>query len=37
VIAVIFEVWPNAGSAETYLEIAAKLRVELETIEDFVR
>jgi heme-degrading monooxygenase HmoA len=36
VIAVIFEVWPNDGCAETYLDIAARLRTHLETIEGFV-
>lgn len=25
-IAVLFEVWPNDGCAETYLDIAARLR-----------
>jgi heme-degrading monooxygenase HmoA len=35
-IAVIFEVWPNEGCAETYLDIAARLRARLETIEGFV-
>jgi heme-degrading monooxygenase HmoA len=36
VIAVIFEVWPNEGCAETYLDIAARLRTQLETIEGFI-
>jgi heme-degrading monooxygenase HmoA len=35
-IAVIFEVWPADGAAETYLDIAAALRPELETIDGFV-
>jgi heme-degrading monooxygenase HmoA len=35
-IAVIFEVWPNEGCERTYLDIAAGLRAELETIEGFV-
>ncbi len=35
-IAVLFEVWPNEGCAETYLDIAATLRTELETIDGFL-
>jgi len=34
-IAVIFEVWP-AGRKQTYLDIAAKLKPELEQIDGFV-
>jgi len=35
-IAVIFEVWPAEGSKETYLEMAAKLRDELEAADGFI-
>jgi heme-degrading monooxygenase HmoA len=35
-IAVIFEVIPNKGKKEEYLDIAAKLRPELDTIEGFI-
>ncbi len=35
-IAVIFEVWPNAGRAPEYFELAAALRPELEKIDGFV-
>ncbi|HJV59733.1 MAG TPA: antibiotic biosynthesis monooxygenase [Albitalea sp.] len=35
-IAVIFEVTPAAGQRERYLEIAARLRPELEAIDGFV-
>ena len=35
-IAVVFEVWPEEGCAETYLGIAAALREELEGIDGFV-
>ena len=35
-IAVIFEVEPHAQHKETYLEIAAKLRPELEKIDGFI-
>jgi heme-degrading monooxygenase HmoA len=35
-IAVIFEVIPNEGKKEAYLDIAAKLRPELDTIEGFI-
>lgn len=35
-IAVIFEVWPAEGRRQDYLDIAAELRKELETIEGFV-
>ena len=35
-IAVIFEVWPADGHKQTYLDIAATLRPELERIDGFV-
>lgn len=35
-IAVIFEVWPADGHRQTYLDIAASLRSELQTMEGFV-
>ncbi|WP_284163512.1 antibiotic biosynthesis monooxygenase [Frigidibacter sp. SD6-1] len=35
-IAVIFEVWPNAEGKAAYLETAARLRAELETIDGFL-
>ncbi|MFB9077250.1 antibiotic biosynthesis monooxygenase family protein [Flavobacterium procerum] len=35
-IAVIFEVIPNEGKKEEYLDIAASLRPELNTIEGFI-
>ncbi len=35
-IAVIFEVWPANGRKQTYLDIAAKLKPELETIDGFI-
>ena len=35
-IAVIFEVWPAPGERQTYLELAAALRLTLETIEGFL-
>ncbi len=35
-IAVIFEVWPAEGERERYLDIAAALRRELETIDGFI-
>ena len=35
-IAVIFEVHPAEGQMNTYLEIAAKLRAELEQIDGFI-
>ena len=35
-IAVIFEVEPKDGALETYLEIAASLKSELEHIEGFI-
>jgi heme-degrading monooxygenase HmoA len=36
VIAVIFEVWPAEGERVTYLDLAAALRSELETMEGFI-
>jgi heme-degrading monooxygenase HmoA len=36
VIAVIFEVWPADGHKQTYLDIAASLRPELEKIDGFL-
>jgi heme-degrading monooxygenase HmoA len=35
-IAVIFEVWPASGRKEDYLDIAARLKPELEKIEGFM-
>ena len=35
-IAVIFEVIPNKGKKEEYLDIAAKLRPELDKIDGFI-
>lgn len=35
-IAVIFEVWPHAQAKQTYLDIAAALRPELERIDGFI-
>jgi len=35
-IAVIFEVWPTAEHKSSYLEVAAELRVLLESIEGFI-
>ena len=35
-IAVIFEVQPNEGQADAYLDFAAKLKPELEKIDGFV-
>jgi heme-degrading monooxygenase HmoA len=35
-IAVIFEVWPADGSKQTYLDIAASLRPELDQIDGFI-
>ena len=35
-IAVIFEVWPAQGKTNTYLDIAASLRSELEEIDGFI-
>jgi heme-degrading monooxygenase HmoA len=36
VVAVIFEVWPADGEMETYLDIAAALKAELETMDGFI-
>lgn len=36
-IAVIFEVWPADGHKQTYLDIAARLKPELEKIDGFLR
>jgi heme-degrading monooxygenase HmoA len=35
-IAVIFEVWPKPGQRQTYLDIAAALRPQLEKIDGFI-
>ncbi len=35
-IAVIFEVWPADGQMQTYLDLAARLRPDLEKIDGFV-
>lgn len=35
-IAVIFEVWPRAEAKQTYLDIAAGLRPQLERIDGFI-
>ena len=35
-IAVIFEVWPANGRKQTYLDIAAELKPELEKIDGFL-
>jgi len=35
-IAVIFEVWPADGQKQTYLDIAAALKPELEQIDGFL-
>lgn len=35
-IAVIFEVWPAEGQRETYLQLAARLREELEAMDGFM-
>jgi heme-degrading monooxygenase HmoA len=35
-IAVIFEVWPAVGKKQTYLDIAARLKPELERIDGFI-
>jgi len=35
-IAVIFEVWPKAGRAQDYLELAASLRRRLADIDGFI-
>ena len=35
-IAVIFEVWPKDGHRDAYLDIAASLRADLETMDGFI-
>ena len=35
-IAVIFEVWPKAGKAADYFDLAASLKPTLETIDGFI-
>ncbi len=35
-IAVIFEVWPNAHHRQDYFDIAAKLRPDLDGIDGFI-
>jgi heme-degrading monooxygenase HmoA len=35
-IAVIFEVWPNSGRKQDYLDIAARLKPELEKMDGFI-
>ena len=35
-IAVIFEVWPHPGQQQTYLDLAAALRPQLEGIDGFL-
>ena len=35
-LAVIFEVWPSEGQTDTYLDIAAGLRDELQKIDGFI-
>ena len=35
-IAVIFEVWPRAGQEQAYLDAAASLRAQLETMDGFI-
>jgi len=35
-IAVIFEVWPRDGRKDQYLDIAGKLRAQLEGIDGFI-
>lgn len=35
-VVVIFEVWPSDGRAPEYLDLAAKLRPELEKMDGFV-
>jgi heme-degrading monooxygenase HmoA len=36
VIAVIFEVWPAEGQTQTYLDLAAALRPDLDAIDGFL-
>src|SRR3569833_3430275 len=35
-IAVVFEVWPASGRKEDYLDIAAKLKPDLEKMDGFI-
>ena len=35
-IAVIFELWPSQGKETTYIELAAQLRPELDSIDGFI-
>ena len=35
-MAVIFEVWPAEGCKETYLDLAASIRAELEALDGFI-
>lgn len=35
-IAVIFEVWPAGGQRQTYLDLAADLRPELDDVDGFI-
>ena len=35
-IAVIFEVWPAAGRADEYFQLAGQLRSDLEKVEGFI-
>jgi heme-degrading monooxygenase HmoA len=35
-IAVIFELWPSPGERQSYLDLAASLRAELETLDGFI-
>ena len=35
-MAVIFEVWPAQGRRDEYLQLAASLRAEVETIDGFI-
>jgi heme-degrading monooxygenase HmoA len=36
VIAVIFEVWPKAGHAQRYFDLAAEMRPMLQSIDGFI-
>lgn len=35
-IAVLFEVWPRSGQADTYFEMAASLKADLEKVDGFI-
>src|ERR1700741_1269418 len=35
-IAIIFEVWPADGHKDDYLELAARLKIELEGMDGFI-